>query len=111
MRSGETEKAFDDALQEMNERLYASVQDLAKRLATEEKMTPELGFRLMGDTSRILAETYDKVGEILPQEQRAEVSEMQMIDFIDPAVAEPLIDVQDKLEGFSMRPGMEEKEK
>ena len=109
--SGETEKAFDDALQEMNERLYASVQDLAKRLATEEKMTPELGFRLMGDTSRILAETYDKVGEILPQEQRAEVSEMQMIDFIDPAVAEPLIDVQDKLEGFSMRPDMGEREK
>ena len=109
--SGETEKAFDDALQELNERLYASVQDLAKRLASEEKMTPELGFRLMGDTSRILAETYDKVGEILPQEQRAEVSEMQMIDFIDPAVAEPLIDVQDKLEGFSMRPDMGEREK
>ncbi len=109
--SGEAEKAFDDALQEMNERLYASVQDLAKRLASEEKMTPELGFRLMGDTSRILAETYDKVGEILPQEQRAEVSEMQMIDFIDPAVAEPLIAVQDKLEGFSMRPGVVEKEK
>ena len=36
---------------------------------------------------------------------------MQMIDFIDPAVAEPLIDVQDKLEGFSMHPGAEKKEK
>ena len=109
--SGEAERAFDDALQEMNEKLYASAQELARRLASEEKMTPELGFRLMGDTSTILAETYDKIGEILPQGQRAEVSEMQMIDFIDPAVAEPLIDVQDKLEGFSMRPGMEEKEK
>ena len=109
--SGEAERAFDEALQEMNEKLYASAQELARRLASEEKMTPELGFRLMGDTSTILAETYDKVGEILPQGQRAEVSEMQMIDFIDPAVAEPLIDVQDKLEGFSMRPGMGEKEK
>ena len=108
--SGEAEKAFDDALQEMNEKLYASVLDLAKRLASEEKMTPELGFRLMGDTSRILAETYDKIGEALPEDQRAEVSEMQMIDFIDPAVAEPLIAVQDKLEGFSMRPGAEKKE-
>ena len=107
--SGEAEKAFDDALQEMNEKLYASVQELARRLASEEKMTPELGFRLMGDTSTILAETYDKIGEILPQGQRAEVSEMQMIDFIDPAVAEPLIGVQDKLEGFSMHPGSERK--
>ena len=108
--SGEAEKAFDDALQEMNEKLYASVQELARRLASEEKMTPELGFRLMGDTSTILAETYDKIGEFLPQGQRAEVSEMQMVDFIDPAVAEPLIDVQDKLEGFSMHPGAERKE-
>ena len=107
--SGEAEKAFDDALQEMNEKLYASVQELARRLASEEKMTPELGFRLMGDTSTILTETYDKIGEFLPQDQRAEVSEMQMIDFIDPAVAEPLIDVQDKLEGFSMHPGAERK--
>ena len=109
--SSEAEKAFDDALQEMNEKLYASVQSLARRLASEEKMTPELGFRLMGDTTTILAETYDRIGDLLPQEQRGEVSEMQMVDFVDPAVAEPLIDVQDKLEGFSMRPGVEEKEK
>ena len=106
--SGEAEKAFDDALQDMNEKLYASVSALAERLASDEKMTPELGFRLMGDTSAILAETYDKIGAQLPQDQRAEVSEMQMIDFIDPAVAEPLVKVQDKLEGFSMRaPGEE----
>ena len=108
--SGEAEKAFDDALQEMNEKLYESVQALAEQIASAEKMTPELGFRLMGDTSAILAETYDKVGRLVPSEQRAEVSEMQMIDFIDPAVAEPLIGVQDKLEGFSMRPGAEGRE-
>ena len=105
--SGEAEKAFDDALQEMNEKLYASVSALAERLASDEAMTPELGFRLMGDTSAILAETYDKVGACVPKERRAEVSEMQIIDFIDPAVAEPLIGVQDKLEGFSMRPDAE----
>ena len=107
--SGEAEKAFDDALQEMNEKLYASVSVLAERLASAEKMTPELGFRLVGDTSAILAETYDKVGACVPQERRAEVSEMQMIDFIDPAVAEPLIGVQDKLDEFSMHPGAEGK--
>ena len=105
--SGDAEKAFDDALQDMNEKLYASVSALAERLASEEKMTPELGFRLMGDTSTILAETYDKIGTCIPSERRAEISEMQMIDFIDPAVAEPLIGVQDKLEGFSMHPGSE----
>ena len=108
--SGAAEKAFDDALQEMNEKLYKSVQALAEQIAAAEKMTPELSFRIMGDTSAILAETYDKIGEIVPQGRRAEVSEMQMIDFIDPAVAEPLIGVQDKLEGFSMHPGASRKE-
>ncbi len=103
--SDDDEKTFDNALREMNEELYKRVSILAARLASEEKMTPELGFRLMGDTSTILAETYDKIGACVPQERRAEISEMQMIDFIDPTVAEPLIDVQDKLEGFSMRPG------
>ena len=31
---------------------------------------------------------------------REQVSSMQMVDFIDPGVAEPLIDVQGKLENF-----------
>ena len=85
-----------------------AIAGLGGAITDQEKMTPELGFRLMGDTSAILAETYDKIGAQLPQDQRAEVSEMQMIDFIDPAVAEPLVKVQDKLEGFSMRaPGEE----
>lgn len=105
--SGEAEKVFDDALQEMNEKLYASVAALAARLASDEKMTPELGFRLMGDTTTIMAETYDRIGECVAPDQRGDVSQMEMVDFIDPAVAEPLIDVQDKLEGFSMRPGGE----
>ena len=105
--SGEAEKAFDDALQEMNEKLYVSVTALAQRLASAEKMTPELGLRLVGDTTAIMAETYDRIGSLVPQGRRAEVSEMHMVDFIDPAVAEPLIDVQDKLVDFSMHPDAE----
>jgi len=107
--SGDAEKAFDDALQEMNEKLYASVEALAARLASEEKMSPELGFRLMGDTTTIMAETYDRIGACVAPDRRGDVSEMQMVDFIDPAVAEPLVDVQDKLEGFSMHRGREGK--
>jgi hypothetical protein len=89
----------------MNEKLYASVAILAERLASAEKMTPELGLRLVGDTTAIMSEAYDRIGSIVPQGRRAEVSEMQMVDFIDPAVAEPLIGVQDKLDNFPMRTG------
>ncbi len=102
--SGEAEKAFDDALQEMNENLYMSVANLAERLAGEEKMTPELGLRLVGDTTTIMAEAYDKIGASVAPEMRGEVSGIMMTDFIDPAVAEPLIDVQDKLQDFHPRP-------
>ena len=98
--SGENEKAFDVALQEMNERLYDSVAALAGLLEGKDSMTPELGLRLVGETTAILSETYDRIGACASPEMREEISTMQMVDFIDPGVAEPLIDVQGKLENF-----------
>lgn len=103
--SGESEKAFDAALQEMNEKLYDSMTTLASLLAKQEKLTPELGLRLMGDSTTILAETYDRVGACVAPEMRGMVSEMQLFDFVDPGVAEPLVGVQGKLDGFHMGPG------
>ena len=98
--SGESEKAFDTALQEMNERLYDSVAAVADLVSDMETMTPELGLRLVGETTAIMAETYDRIGACVPQEMRSDVSSMQMVDFVDPGVAEPLIGVQGKLDGF-----------
>ena len=97
---GEAEKAFDAALQEMNERLYDSVAALAVLLEGKESMTPELGLRLVGETTTILAETYDQIGACAAPDMREQVSSIQIVDFIDPGVAEPLIDVQGKLGGF-----------
>ena len=97
--SGESEKAFDTALQEMNERLYDSVAAVADLVSDMETMTPELGLRLVGETTAIMAETYDRIGACVPQEMRSDVSSMQMVDFVDPGVAEPLIGVQGKLDG------------
>lgn len=102
--SGESEKAFDAALQEMNERLYDSIAAVADHVAGMETMTPELGLRLVGETTAIMAEAYDRIGACVPQEMRSDVSSMQMVDFVDPGVAEPLIGVQGKLDGFT-RPG------
>ena len=102
--SGESEKAFDAALQEMNERLYDSIAAVADHVAGMETMTPELGLRLVGETTAIMAEAYDRIGACVPQEMRSDVSSIQMVDFVDPGVAEPLIGVQGKLDGFP-RPG------
>ena len=98
----EGEKAFGAALQEMNERLYDSVAALAGLLAEKPSMTPELGLRLVGETTTILSETYDKVGACAPADKREIISTMQMGDFIDPGVAEPLVEVQGKLNGMAL---------
>ena len=96
--SGEAEKKFDAALDEMNEHLYDTMQTMAELVAKSEKVSPELGLRLVGDATAIMAETYEKVGACVSPEMRDTVSEMPMTDFIDPGVAEPLIAVQDKFE-------------
>lgn len=93
-----TSAAFDAALGEMNERLRDSMEALAAEIEKAEKMTPELGLRLMGDVTRTMAETYDAIGAALPEERRGDVSEMPVFEFIDPMVAEPLVSVQDKLQ-------------
>ena len=89
---------MDETLTAMNERIRESMQAIAETLAAQEEMTPELGFRLMGDLSATLADTYDALGEVAGAERRAEVSKLTLVDFVDPMVAEPLIAVQDKLE-------------
>ena len=98
---------FEAALDGMNEQLYDTMQAMATLLSQQDKMTPELGLRMMGDATTIMAETYEKLGACVPAERRAEVSEIQVFDFIDPGVAEPLIAVQDKLERFQVPNGGE----
>jgi len=88
---------FDSAIEDMNRQLYDTMQAMAEHLSRQERMTPELGLRMVGDATTIMAETYGKIGEIVPTDKRAEVSEIQVFDFIDPGVAEPLIPVQEKL--------------
>ena len=96
---------FDAALDSMNEQLYDTMQTMAAMLSQQDKMTPELGLRMMGDATTIMAETYEKLGACVPADRRGEVSEMQVFEFIDPGVAEPLIPVQDKLDRFPMPGG------
>ncbi len=95
---------FDAVLDGMNEQLYDTMQSLATLIAQQGRMTPELGLRMMGDATTIMSETYEKLGACVPGERRGEVSEMQVFEFIDPGVAEPLVAVQDKLENFSLSP-------
>ena len=100
---GERSAAFDSAVGSMNESLLETMTALAEEIEKAERMTPELGLRLMGDASRVMAEAYDAIGEAVPPERRGEVSELPVFEFIDPSVAEPLVGVQDKLEAVEWK--------
>ena len=89
---------FDTALDEMNVQLYETMQALADQIVAKKKISEELGLRLIGDVTTIMAETYDKLGAVVPADGRDGVSDIQMTDFIDPGVAEPLIAVQGQME-------------
>jgi hypothetical protein len=95
------EARLQEIVEQMNEAVRSSVQAVADALAEEEALTPELGVRLMGDLSATMAETYDRIGECAGAERRAAVSRLNLADFIDPTVAEPLVGVQHKLGGLS----------
>ena len=91
--------AFDSAVATMNEALRDTMEALAEEIEKAGKVSPELGLRMMGDLTRNMAEAYDAISAVVAPERRAEVSEIPVHEFIDPMVAEPLIGVQDKLEG------------
>ena len=97
--SGEAERAaFDSAFEQMNERLLETMTALAAEIERAGKLTPELSLRLMGDASAAMAGAYDALRETVPEGKQAAISEMPVFEFIDPAVAEPLVSVQDKLD-------------
>ena len=96
-------ESFNDALEDMNAKLRESMQIVADRVASSESLTHELGVRLMGDIATSLAEAYDAIGTCVDEDHRGEVSRLELTNFIDPSVGEPLIAVQDKLEDFGER--------
>lgn len=98
--TGEEAARFDVAIEEMNDQLHETMLTMVQLVGEKDKVPPELGLRLVGDATTIMAETYEKVAACVPETMREVVSEMPMTDFIDPGVAEPLIAVQDKFENF-----------
>ena len=88
-------EAFNDAIEDMNAKLRESIQIVADKVASSESLTQELGVRLMGDIAASLAETYDSLATCVDEDHRGEVSRLELTNFIDPSVGEPLIAVQD----------------
>ena len=99
---------FDTAINTMNENLYAAMQNMADVVGSSDTLTPEAGLRAFNEMTSVLVQTYDNLDAVIPDAQQAEAAKMELTDFIDPAIAEPLVAVQDKLEKLppERRPGM-----
>jgi hypothetical protein len=96
--SADQTAAFDEAINGMNEQLYQAAQNFAETLKASDSVTPADGVRAFNEMTSTLVQTYDALGAVVPEAQAGEAAQIDLTDFIDPAVAEPLITVQDKLE-------------
>lgn len=104
--NSEQSAQFDVLVTAMNLRLRNSIEQVAARFQAGEAQTLESTVRTVNQLSGILALTYDEMDRTLPATWRM-VGEgtVDLTDFIDPSVAEPLIGVEQRLQWREGRRG------
>ena len=90
---------FDVVMEAMNVRLESTIQRWAEILGEETVPHQEAGIRMMNEITEALTITYDELDRNLAEGWKTNVNEtFELTDFIDPSVALPLADVEDKLD-------------
>ncbi|MEI6645411.1 MAG: hypothetical protein WCP12_05190 [bacterium] len=102
LKTVEQQTHFDNAINTMNQTLFTTMQGLATEVKNAPEMTTEQGIRVVAQMTAAMTTAYDSLFQAVPQDKQSEVGKMQMTDFIDPNVIEPLTEVQDKFQ--NMRP-------
>jgi hypothetical protein len=90
---------FDVLMHAMNLRVGDAVEAWVETVQTRDTVAPEDGVRLMHDVAGALVLTYDEMDRTLPSGWRSSAgSRFDLLTFVDPAVAMPLVGIEDKLE-------------
>lgn len=89
---------FDVLTQAMNLRLKDRLGTFAEEVKGGKKITPESGARIINDLSGAVVMTYDEMDRTLPDWRKEGMGRFDMADFIDPSVAEPLIDIEGEIQ-------------
>ena len=90
---------FDGITAVMNAQLEERINKWADTLKQKDEMSSEDGIRMMSDLGNVLIKTYDEMDQTLPQGWRDKAgSGFELVNFIDPAVATPLTEVEGKLQ-------------
>ncbi len=88
---------FDVLVQAMNLRLRHQIEAFAEAVRAGEPVTPERGARLIRDLSAAVVLTYDEMDRTIPRWRSSETASLDLGQFIDPSVAEPLVGLEDVL--------------
>lgn len=95
---------FDVLMAAMNLRIRGEFEAIAERIAEEEAFTPEDVTRMIHQITGALTLTYDELDRAMPLGWRSAAgTELDLFDFIDPSVAEPLLDVESLLDTLPER--------
>lgn len=89
---------FDVLMKSMNIRLEDLFKQTAEELKQGGAFTPETGVRLMNGLTASMVMTYDEMDRKLPGTWRQDAgTSFDLVTYVDPAVVQPLTEVQDKL--------------
>jgi len=92
---------FDVLIEAMNLRLDTHIREWVDGVSEQGVVRAEDGARLIHHLSGAVVITYDEMDRSLPVDWReATDAEFKLFDFIDPSVAEPLVDVEHLMETF-----------
>ena len=90
---------FDGITAVMNAQLEDRIGKWAEALKQKDEMSSEDGIRMMTELGGVLTKTYDEMDQALPPGWRDKAgTEFQLVNFVDPAVATPLVDVESKIQ-------------
>lgn len=96
---------FDVLVEAMNLRIGTAIDKWAAALKTQESIQPEQGIRMVSELSGIMVTTYDEMDRKMPADWRKNAGEdFQLFNFIDPDVATPLVELEDRFAPDPNRP-------
>ena len=88
---------FDKAVEAMNKELGEKIQQWANHLRNQADVTPETGLRMMNDLSTVVVKSYDELDRVLAPGWREQAGDgFQLFDYINPEVALPLADLENR---------------
>ena len=97
---------FDVAMAAMNLRLSNSIRTWVEYVKNEKDISPEAGIKILNDLSGDLVWAYKDLDRSMPPGWRTQAGEkFGVFVFIKPEVAQPLLEVEDRLKSSPGSPG------